>query len=101
MTAIFTMMIPLIILVFVIVFWHGWSEFAEMQSQVLRLQETVHSQTLEMHNLKEELSESHRSRDRQIEELTQMINVRDAEISRLTKMYNDLKAEVERKRQGF
>ena len=97
----FALMLPLVLLVFVMAFWHGWSEFSEMQSAVLRLQETVHIQNETIKNLRSEIDTGRRTRDAQIEELKQALWVKDKEIARLTKMYNDLLEKYEKGRGGF
>ena len=97
----FALMLPLVLLVFVMAFWHGWSEFSEMQSNVLRLQETVHIQNETMKSLRSEIDTGRRSRDAQIEELRQALRLKDQEIERLTRMYNDLLEKYNRGKGGF
>ena len=97
----FALMLPLVLLVFVMAFWHGWSEFSEMQSTVLRLQETAHIQNETIKNLRSEIDTGRRSRDAQIEELYQALRLKDQEIERLTRMYNDLLEKYNKGRGGF
>jgi predicted RNase H-like nuclease (RuvC/YqgF family) len=97
----FALMLPLVLLVFVMAFWHGWSEFSEMQSAVLRLQETVHIQNETIKNLRSEIDTGRRTRDAQIEELRQALRLKDQEIERLTRMYNDLLEKYNRGKGGF
>ena len=97
----FALMLPLVLLVFVMAFWHGWSEFAAMQSQILRLQETANSQNEIVKTLRHELETGKRNRDAQIEELYQALRLKDQEIERLTRMYNDLLEKYNKGRGGF